>query len=325
MSRIITPGHPDFYINRKRYVEIETESRVAVTGFFGGCAIKPGVGIMRSFGMEIPVPNLLTDLGLDAIGSSDCNFLRMHLGTGTAPPANADTSLGAFGVNVVAGNPTVTSGSVGSPSYYGWRRLSWTGAVGGATGNWTEIGVSKQNTNGQLRSKALIVDNLGNPSAFTVLADEQFSGFYEFRMYAPTGDDSRSITISGVPYTVVTRAAQAGSWVAPTLETAESQFGRLANNIRATGALGAFTGIPSGPVIDGQYPNWTQPVAYVGGNRYRDNVLTLTPALWVGTWQSFSTTAAAHQHCFQFNYNPAITKTNVETIVLNQRVSWARR
>lgn len=325
MKRIITPGDADFYINRNRHLEIDVGGQVGVAGFFSGVAIKPGFGVTRSFGMEIPVHNLLTDLGLDALGGTSCNFIRMHLGTGTATPLVTDTALTAFGVNVSSAAPAVTEGAVGSPSFYGWRRLSWTSAVGGATGNWTEIGISSQDTNGALRSKALILDNLGAPTTFTVLADEQFQGFYEFRMYAPTGDDVRTVDISGVPYSVTTRAALAGSWVAPLINVGDSGLGQLGTNIHYTGGLGAITASPSGAVVNGQYPAWTRPAAYGSGSYYRDNRLTVTPSLWVRTWQSISNIASAHNHAFQINYNPAIAKTNIETIILNQRISWARR
>lgn len=276
--------------------------------------------------MEIPVPNLLTILGLNALGGTNCNFNQMHLGTGTATPLETDTTLTNFGVNVVNTGPSVTSGAVGSPGFYGWTRLSWTGPVGGATGNWTEIGVSNQNTNGGLRSKALIVDSGGNPTTFTVLSDEQFQGYYELRMYAPAAaDDVRTIDISGVPYTVTTRACNAGSWGSLKINEGTSNLGVLESNIRYTGGLGAVTASPSGARVDGQYPAWSRPAAYVTGDFYRDNRLTLSPSQWVGTWQSLANIAGSATHPFQINYNPAITKTNLETIILNQRISWARR
>ena len=155
--------------------------------------------------------NIITNLGLDAVGATGtaADWSRMLLGTGTATPAVTDTALQVFGVNVVASAGTSSYGNSGVSPYYGWHRKVWTSAVGGATGNWTEIGISNQNTNGNLRSRALILDNMGNPTTFPVLADEQFQGTYELRQYVPLADNPASITLSGTPYATVTRALNA--------------------------------------------------------------------------------------------------------------------
>ena len=326
-KRIITPGDPGFYINKNNYLELEFGAKTGVAGFFGGRALKGG-RVMREFGFEVDNPNLLTDIGLNALSgdaSVPANFIRMHLGTGTTPPAFSDGQLTNFGVSVQNANPgTSGTGNGGSPNYYGWRRYVWTSTIGGATGNWTEIGISSSNTNtaGALRSHALILDNSANPTVFPVLADEQFQGYYELRCYPYLTDDVRTVNVGGVPHDVVTRVANAGSWIFPPVDI--PSFNWFGNAFAHNGVLGAVTGAPSNGIVNGQYPALT-PAAYSSGNLYRDYKLQLSPSQWVATFRGWSQTAAGGNIFHQHHFDPAIVKTNVESMIFNLRHSWARR
>lgn len=324
MKKIITPGHPDFHINRKRYVEIEPAPRLfRVEGFYHGCAIKPGFGVVREF--EIPVPNIITNTGLNAMASG-FNGRHMHLGTGTTTPSATDTALATFGVGI--SSFTEQSGVSGSSPYYGWSRLTWTSTVGGATGNWTEIGVSNQATTGNLRSRALILDGGGSPTTFTVQSDEQFRGSYELRLYAPESDDTRSVNLSGTPYDVTTRAIRVTQGVWHPYVYDESPFFVLSSGTNDvamySGGLAAVTASnPSGSQPTSPNASSVSAATYTSDNYYRDLSARWGSGAAVGTCQT--ALMALRAGALQVRYDPSLTKLTTEEVIFNQRVVWARR
>lgn len=325
MSKIITPGCPDFYINRRRYVEVESFARVGVEGLFEGRALKRG-RVMRSFGAIRPVPNLITNLGLNGLGANTTQFNYMHLGTGTTTPTFADTALGTFGVSIGTGAPTSqTASNQATSPYYVQMSMRWLSAVGGATGNWTEIGVSSQATTGGLRSHALILDGGGSPTTFTVLADEQFEGTYIFRFYVPLADAPATITLSGVSHDTVTRASQANllSAVNAWYPTFSRPFGGGTNgNNGYTGGLAAITSVPTGPVGGTNEATITN-ATYSTDSFYQDVAFR-----W-GSGNAVGTLGALRLHLnacsFQIGYTPSIVKLTTQELIHNQRTSWARR
>lgn len=331
MNRIIKPGEPGFHINLGRYVESEGHTRVGVEGFYVGCAIKPGVGVVRSFGMPMPVPNLITNIGLDALGSTSPNFLFMHLGTGTTTPAFTDTALTTFGVSVTAAAAVTTqSNSIATSSpYYVQGIRTWTSSVGGATGTWTEIGISSTSTNGNLRSHALILDGGGSPVAFTVKADEQFQGSYIWRYYPTLTDDTRTITIGAASYDTITRACN----VTTLNELAPLSWWPLINSgpfrqatsdsvgtVFYTGKIAAITSEPTGG-LSGVVSGGS--AAYTNGNHYNDSFYRAGPGSAVGNIRTFARRMGAT--CWQCQYDPVLPKLTTQEVIHNQRVSWARR
>lgn len=327
MSRIIKPGDRAFYINRRRYVETEGMARIGLEGIYTIRAIKAGGRVVR----ELSFKNLLTDIGLDAIGGG-ANFTRMHLGTGTSTPSVHDTALGNFGVNVQSSNPSSTHGVNDAPPYYGYARLTWTSTVGGATGTWTEIGISNQNTNGNLRSRALILDGGGNPTSFPVLADEQFQGTYEFRLYPPTADANNAVNLSGVPYNTTTRALMVttshtnGGWNPSNLTSNNSLFNittSIGFNLAYTGGLAAVTAsVPEGNALTSNNRTIGNN-AYGPGNYYFDVWVRHGAGDAVGLIRTQRLNTAGGS--FQIEYDPVISKTTTEEFIHNQRISWARR
>lgn len=314
-------------INFRKHVETFGVSTVGVAGYYTIEAIKPGMGVVRSCRFK----NLITDLGMDALGTSP-QFLRMHLGTGTAAPSFSDTALANFGVNVSNNPGDQTAGKGPAPEYYGWMRLVWTSAVGGATGTWTEIGISDQNGNGNLRSRDLIRDPGGSPTSFPVLADEQFRGTYEFRMYPPLNDAAASIELSGTPYDTVTRALQInvastgtqGSWV-PRISSNLPLLGVVGDQFQVqwySGGLGSLTDSnPQGSVI-GSGTSARGYSTYGAGNFYLDSYAQWGGANLVGTLRTLR--MRLQSGTVQIEYDPLVVKLDTETLRHNQRVHWAR-
>lgn len=328
MSHIIKPGDRAFFIGRRRGIEVESRARIAVDGRYTIRAIRPD-GKVRA---EMSFPNLLTNLGLNAIGQ-EAKFNRMHLGTGTSIPDVTDTSLANFGVNVQSGSPSQNEyGVEAGPPRYGWTRLTWTSTAGGATGTWTEIGISDQNTNGNLRSRALILDGGGNPTSFPVLSDEQFQGTYEMRTYLPASDAQEAVAMSGTPYDTTTRAVRGNAsslstsagWN-PYLTSSSSIFRPVSSSGTSqdvwNGGLGAITDAnPLGTRVAGNASISTE--AYGSGNYYLDFGMRFGSGS-SGSFRTFMFLSASG--CFQTEYDPPITKLTTEEVIHNLRISWARR
>lgn len=327
--KIITPGDPGFYINRRRWHERESHMSVGVEGIYTLRAIKPGVGVVR----ETSFHNLITNLGLDAIGTGAA-WSHMHLGTGTAPPSVTDTSLANFGV-AISNYPNSADGISPTPPYYGYLRLTWKSSVGGAAGVWTEIGISNQSSNGNLRSRELIRDNLGNPTSFPVQSDEQFEGTYELRMYAPESDVVADISLSGVTYTTTTRPLRVttASFGWAMVNVASSVSGGLfylrtsgvlaGTSIAMNGDLGAVT--DNDPSATALHTSGASAIAnsYVPGSYQRDYGLRFGAGVAVGSinvLRLICTTTA-----WQVKYHTPVNKLDTEEFIHNQRFSWARR
>ena len=322
MGRIITPGHPHFHIHKRNYLELPVvEAGCSVEGRYLLQRIKPGFGVID----EVEFPNLFTNVGLNSLGSDVMTMQAVHVGTGTATPNVTDTALTAFGVGFNT-DPTVSGGNAGSPNYYVRRTYSWTSTIGGATGTWTEVGVSNQATTGNLRSKALILDGGGSPSSFPVLADEQLRVFYMLDVYPMIADDTRTVSISGVAYDTITRGYginehHAGSnGISPSGVTiAQAYSGNIVNKVSGTitGTLGTMN--KSGG-------------SYSGGNYYRDFSLTAGAGTATGTVRTIMADNNNYDTNMriQIQYDKAsggggIVKSGTQQLILNIRRSWARR
>lgn len=308
-------------INLRRYVEVEGHGRVGVEGFYTGRAIKNGV-VMREFGCKLPVPNLITNLGMDAIGAGP-SFTQMHLGTGTITPDVSQSSLAVFGVNITG--PARTTGVSGASPYYGWQRSVFTSAVGAAAGSWTEIGISNQAANGGLRSRALILDAEGMPVAFPVQADEQFQGTYEFRVYAPEIDSLATVTLGSKVYETTCRALNvlSPSYWAPDLFLTQRPFisrGSPTSTLY-TGGLAAVTA--ADPLGVGAGGGTNVNASYTNGSYHQDTSTRWGSGAAVGSRITWS--KGLNAALFQIAYDPVIDKLSNEELILNLRTSWARR
>lgn len=314
-------------IPSRKFIEGELpEIKVGLEGWYGMQAIKRG-RVVREY--WFPEHNLITDLGLDRIGSAGANsiYRYMHVGLGTANPDGAQVQLSNFLANVTTSQPTTTSGNSGAPDFYAWRRFEWTSGIGDLGNNiLTEIGVSGQTGNGLLFSRDLIRDAEGDPSSFPIQDDEQFRGIYELRIYAPQSDNPASVMIGANPHDTITRAldVNSGNWGAVNPGQVGVNF--AANTIVGhsqaySGDLVAITATnPSGSLGSATSVS-TQD--YNNGDHYRDR----TTVWGISTGNGNIRTVTQGFNCckFQVRYDPVIEKTSDQTLVLNQRVSWARK
>ena len=269
--------------------------------------------------------NLITNRGMNAIGERASGFesilVACQVGTGSATPTFADTTLS----NRIATTTTVQSTNssiVVGPPRYGRRTIVFRFAQGAAAGNLTEVGISYETTaNGLLYSRALIQDASGNPTVLTVLPTEFLDVEYETRLYIPTGDSTFNILVGGTPTVVTGRVALNGSsnyWCSFIPRLAHNGFTALTQELYS-GGLGDESSYPSGK-IGGIFQPTMAP--YVPDSYYMDYVCSYGINDGNGNIRCVRQTTT--MGAFQFEYDPPIPKDNTKTMTLRFRHSWAR-
>lgn len=297
------------------------ESRVC--GFFKFEAIKPD-GTKRVLADWFP--NLITNIGLNRMGTNSSWMSSCQVGTGNTTPTVTDTSLAAR----IAGTSTRQSTSfTAQPSapYYTTRTNVYRFTAGATEGILAEVGVGWSSTaSDSMFSRALILDGTGTPTTLTMLADEILDVTYALRIYPPASDISGSVTLRGTNHTLTIRAmlvtaTGTNGWyndetgIIATIWTASSQT-------FYDGAIGAVTGSPAGSSSNA---NSATNVTYVA------NSFTLAAVVTAGLANAnFGTGITAFRLkmgfvAYQIGFSPAIMKTSSDSLVLNVSHTWARK
>jgi hypothetical protein len=269
--------------------------------------------------------NLILDSGLNQMGTGS-PFGYCMVGSGSTAPANAQTGLStqvANTTNIIANTSGVEIGSG-----YAWQRRTYRFAAGVAAGNISEVGVGWSSL--ACFSRALVVDGGGTPTTITVLSDEYLDVTYELRTYWPATDVTATVTIDGSSYDTVARAAIVGNW-SPLLLQAGLNMAVVPT---AYGVHAIFTGGTPGNLgdvtVDPGGSNMGQPTnsgtvgAYSNNSLQRNYQITADPFGGVVSPISAIRVITPLGY-FKASFNPSIPKTNLNTVTINFRVSWARR
>lgn len=218
--------------------------------------------------------NLVTDYGLESFGegvtsagagSRYYHARFLHVGTGNTPPSNGDTSLGSWVASQINDDYLGTTGCTTVAPIYGWARFKarFNPGFAGGNVNINEAGASHGDGNTvSMNSKALTVDDQGNPATVPVLADEYLDVYYTRRNYPgyiveETGlpnDGTGTVDVSGTTYGYTIRAARVGDaqWGAGGCLGFNTSNGYSWNIFSAAGAfdstatLGPLTSVPNG-------------------------------------------------------------------------------
>jgi hypothetical protein len=312
------PGH---IITAKRFVDVGMpKSRVTMKGRYMLRVIDAATGDTVR---ETPwFDNIILDSGLNRWGTGNI-IGGAAIGTGTATPTAADTGLQTE--STFTGTSGTGSGiSAGiSPDYNNTRTFVYRTALGALNGNYTEVGVGWQS--GSMFSRALILDGGGNPTTISVTSAQQLDIYYQLSVYPPLTDFSDTIAISGTNYDVDGRAANVTSTTAwpvdPNNAVAVTFFGAATVY---NGSMGAITSAPSGSG-DGLFAS-TSTTAYSNLSLQQEG--SLSYGLNDGNVSGGISAALIQWGSlgrFQYEFDPAIPKDGTKTLVLNFRVSWARR
>lgn len=267
--------------------------------------------------------NLITDIGLNRIGTGGVG-IRCAVGSGSTPPTTSDTALQTL-IASTENLRSSNSGAQASAPYFGWTRKVWRFTAGQATGNISEVGVGWIDTTLKVFSRALVLDEMGDPTTITVLPDETLDVTFELRQYVPTDDVPFTITISGVEYTGIIRAAVANTpaWSPEYLLNSGSlqQF----NFEPRSGPIGTI--IQSAGGTGGAGTANASLAAYANNSNKRTGSITFALDIGnisggIGAMNIYTTYPSLGS--FQASFSPKIPKTSSQQLSLPVQWTWAR-
>jgi hypothetical protein len=309
---------------------IKVEQKMCLRGFFKLTVGSKARGIRQICEFE----NLILDNGLNRLGNSTPSpFGWFVVGTGTSVPTATQTALDTFRAAVSLSNGTHTFVDGSEP--YSQSMHSSRFNEGVASGNLTEIGVgyvqsaalgaSTQN----LFSRALILDNAGQPTSITVLSDEYLDVEYTIRVYPSLVDTSGTIEVTGSgTHAWVARASEINTWNCTILWS--NGFNMVGGIFFYTGNIGTVYQAPSGTSATGatsmtQYPyenNSFTKKGYGTASLTTGNVAggLVNSVRWINNPANNAKSVAC-----QVQFTPGIPKTNSSTLRLGFSYSWARK
>lgn len=271
-------------------------------------------------------PNLILDTGLDRLAYTNNGlYYWCKVGSGSSTPEETDLDLDA----TLGSTSTIQSYSYGNsaaPDYYKYATMVFRFAAGVGTGNISELGVGWGMASGELFSRALVLDALGNPTSITKIVDEVLDVTYQFRLYPDLTDFTGGFTLTGGKggsYTYTGRAANVNTTFVNYFGYPYPLLGTTTLYMTAyNGTLGALTYMPSGTT--GSPVNNTI-TAYVPGSYavYGSSTFSLDRGNLSGGISCI--TIGTTQCNWQMQFNTPILKTASDTLTLNAKITWGRR
>ena len=297
-------------------------------------------------------PNLIVNSGFDFMCTTNGpwqtgGFNRCSVGTSNTAPAPGQTLL----ISPVGSTTTRTDlGQTYVPGVapYAQRAVQYDFAVGAIVANIAEIGIGPGTYNvTSLMSRALVLDGGGSPTVVSVLVTESLRVTYYLRNYIITTDTAGVVTIGGINYNYVIRAAAwnnltyhgsipfPGGWNSVSGGTdAGGVFISLnltsgGSGVTGTGAIAAFSTqtlstidlIPASTGGAVGCGTWA-PVAYTNGDYYRDSVVT------IGLTEANSLTGGIGSivyggffGLYQMSFTPQLPKTALNAFALRLRIA----
>ena len=282
-------------------------------------------------------PNVITNLGLDAIGNDHNLFTYCAVGGGNSKPLNTNTKLDNF----LAAGSQISSESkydydpVRDTEFYKCSRTVGYRFEGLDNKNISEVGLVGD-YRPELHSaftRTLIKNSAGEPTVITVLSGEILELQYRLWQVFDVKDKDQVVTatIDGVevPFNVKIRLAGVGgnlggSWSYAAVAGAHLTF--QGNNYHqfGTGELGEITGQNSGGLTNVYGLSWEayQPSTYK--RKFYVNA-SITDAVHPIRSFLFFTGLGAYQVRFgTVNGDLPIDKTNQEILQLGFEMSWGR-
>jgi hypothetical protein len=285
--------------------------------------------------------NIITNDGLDRKGEFSDFMDVCQVGFGFTFPIETNTSLD----NMIAAVSWDSSmgfsdgTNVVNEPFYGRARRTYIFPSGAAQGQLSEVGISwNTSASGPLFSRALILDELGQPTEVTVLSDEELIVLYELRLYRPSGDVVQEIEDSstGITHTLTIRPSRINRTVnqtnsfndlsgwggLPVTTAAISSSGGSQRPEVYNGTIGSETSFPSGdsnnsnstenePYVMGSYER----TVTVGWNANNGNLTNGISALRIPTGIGE----------FQIQFDPPFDKTDTEIFDISFNLIWGRR
>jgi len=266
--------------------------------------------------------NLVLLNGLNRIGTGGIMSMA-HVGSGSSAPAFGESLLSnLIGTSENVPGADITGTNLGEG--YAYCRRTFRFPAGTATGNISEVGVGWASN--QLFSRALVKDGAGDPTTVTVLADEVLDLVYELRVYWPTTDNTTTVTLGGVGYSVTVRASDVDQWATGTSMFAYLLANGVTNGLQDVlgynGSLGTITEGPGGDFVG-------RPAVKTFDGSYSNNSQERNMKLVAGLGDITESVSAFNVICplgvFKMGFTPPIPKTGSNILTINFRLSWAQK
>lgn len=277
------------------------------------------------------IPNVFTNWGVESLygqNGENTSLIAAAVGTGSTATAMTDTVLQSFLAgkysNTTTGQGLIARTFVDQGSSVGYVQVHWRTifATGTATGNISEVGAAFLGSNPisttKLFSRALVVDGGGNPTTFTVLADEELQLDQFFRVYVNYADQSAVINVNGTNYTCTWRPLALGdpsNWwplfgsAGPQNTTLWSvKSGTLPMTLAA--ANGSGTPTSNGSSYNSADSNLAAALnAYTANSKQRSTYIQFKTGLTVNIAGIVYST---YHGSWQVSFNPVIPKSSLE-------------
>ena len=271
--------------------------------------------------------NLILDSGRNfmSTNASSSKISWCVIGTGTSAPNVLQTGLDALSASTSATQTSVVTKNTTVSPYTLEVVNTYRFAYGAVVGNMTEVGVGWGATT--LFSRELIRDALGDPTSFTVLADEQLDVAYRLTQFIPLTDVVGTIDITGSgTHDYVARPSWWDfhwTWSSPLLHGTGPRPSSL--GVAFSGGIGATIFDP--PTGTSAFGGGMSTVgSYVPDSYYRDVQCTwgLTQANYAGGIGAVEYNLSGTQgpnRDFAFGLTPKVMKTETNTLQVIVRIA----
>ena len=279
-------------------------------------------------------PNVITNLGLDAIGGGNNLFMFCAVGGGNSTPLKTNTKLDNFlgAGSQISSESKYDYDPVRDTEFYKCSRTVGYRFTGLDNKNISEVGLVSSNNREQhsALTRTLIKNSNGDPTVITVLSGEILE--LQYRLWQVFGVKDKDQVVTAmiddveVPFNVKIRLAGVGSsWGYASTVGESVTFRGSSGNRFGTGEIGAITGRISGDSF-GNAPemSWEayQPSTYKR-KFYINN--SITQAVHPIRSFLFSTGLGAYQVRFgTVDGDLPIDKTNQDFLQLGFEMSWGR-
>lgn len=314
---------------------------MGVRGIFKKIEVLKGGAVEREYN---PFNNIILDSGLVNLGNTGDSFRYMFVGASNVEPLPTDNSLGnRFGGSSQNSSPNYMQGDWywDAVESYISTTFIFTFPVGSTTGNVSEIGVGPSSNGTGLTSKALVRDEMGNPTTIPVLSDEQLRVTYEARMYVDVSDvvqefDGTTVTVrpanlgissgdSGGRHWNFWTVRPSGSSNTPPFDSPQfSSTSSSQSRLRLyTGGIGSVNGEPSG-LFANLNANDLITKTYSPGTLEMLHRLVLPPSVGNNTQGIGSILVASGGTVWQVGFSPNLAKDSLKRLEYEFSFSWGR-
>lgn len=308
---------PDIWLPKHREVVLPA-NKVGLKGFYKIEAIRAD-GSRRLLADWFP--NIITNGGQDQWYTNVYPPSTCVVGSGNTTPAITQSALTTLVASTTTNLGSGNSFQSSAP-WFTTVTTTYQFGIGVATGNLSEVGVGQSAT--ALFSRALILDGGGSPTTITVLSSEALDVTYQLDVYPPQTDVTGNITLNGISYAYIVRAANVtqNNWGMlggegmniPQPDINSAGIGTITQLTSGGGTPAGADSFTNGTYSAGSYTNsysgtWGINTGNFGG---------------VGTmyWQNGNNSNT--RGIYQVGFTPVIPKTNAYILVLNWAISWAR-